>query len=133
MNLWDINWKKLAIGFFIGLMCAACIKSAFAAQRGDDITLEQMVKCSQYAVTQVSVSDTNTQVTFTRDTKAIYIENIGANEIFWDPADGVAVADTSHSKLEPGDNRSLSTFATLAIGIIASSAESSTALVEVCS
>jgi len=53
--------------------------------------------------------------------------------LFFDPSDGVAVADTSHAKLEPGDNRSLTAYATIAIGFIASSAESTTALLETCS
>ena len=132
MNI--VSLRNLLIGLTIGLIVGTCARTAFADSRGDDITIEQITKCSKYVSTQVSVTSTNSQVTFTRDTKAIYIENIGAtNELFWDPSDGVAVADTSHSKLEPGDNRSLSAFATLSIGIIASGGETTTALVEACS
>jgi len=102
---------------FLGLiLCMALvIPTALATARGDDITIEQITKCTTYSAEQVSVTDSNTQVTFSRDTKAIYIENIGANELFFDPSDGVAVADTSHAKLEPGDNRSLTAYATVVI------------------
>jgi len=124
--------KKMLIGFVLGLGTFLVVKAAFAADRGDDHTLMQITKCTTLAATQVAVTDTNSQVTAPRDTKSIYIENIGANELYWDPSDGVAVANTSHSKLEPGDNRSLSYFATTSIGIIADTAETTTALVEVC-
>jgi len=120
--------------FSILLVLILCfIPLVFATARGDDQTIEQITKCESYSGQQVSVTDTNTTVTFTTDTNAIYIENLGANEVFFAPDDGVAVADTSHGKLEPGDNRSLSNYATTKIGFISSAAETSTILLEVCS
>jgi hypothetical protein len=122
--------KKLFALLILGLILIPTV--VFATSRGDDPTFERYMKCDNYTARQIAVTATNTTLTFSRDTKAIYVENIGSNEIYWDPADGVAVADTNHSKLEPDDNRSVSQFATLAIGFICSAGETSTVLVEVC-
>ena len=81
----------------------------------------------------VSVTDTNTAVNFSADSKAIYVENTGANELYFDPRDGVAAAtSTGGILLQAGEARSLSGFQTRSVGIIASSGETTTAFVEIC-
>ena len=82
----------------------------------------------------VSVTDTNTNIALSADTKAIYVENIGTtNELYFDPRDGVAAAtSTGGIILRAGQSRAISGFETRNIGLIASSAETTTAYVEVC-
>ena len=100
----------------------------------DDYRVEDVLQCTTWNLNNnVSVGDTNSQVTFTKDTKAIYIENSGSNELYYDPTDGIAVANgTGGDKLEPGESRSWNGFKTRSVGVIASSGESTTAKVVGC-
>lgn len=100
----------------------------------DDYRVEDVLQCTTWNVNNdVSVTDTNSQVTFTKDTKALYVENSGSNELYYDPVDGVAVANgTGGDKLEPGESRSWSGFKTRTVGLIASSGETSSAKVVGC-
>lgn len=82
-----------------------------------------------------SISDTNTMLTFSKDTKALFIKNTGdTNEMYVDPRDGVAVAsnDNGGILIEAGENIELSQFQTHKVGLIASSGESTTAQVIAC-
>lgn len=118
--------------FLLALLISSFITGVAYATSFDDYTVQQIGQCETYTATQASVTATNSQVTYTKDTKALYIENIGANELYIDPGDGVAIANTAHDKLEPGDNRSLNGFKTRVVGLIASTSETTTALVVAC-
>lgn len=105
-----------------------------AANKFDSYNEREWLRCTTMEINNaVAVTDTNTNVAFNRDAKAIYVENIGANELYLDVSDGIAVASATGGILIPaGDNRSISSFQTRSIGLITSAAETTTAFVEVC-
>jgi len=108
-----------------------CFAPVLWCKSFDDYTIRQVSQCTKYTGnSSVNVTDVSTVVTFTKDTKAIYIENTGNNELFFDLNDGTAT--TSDYKLEPGENRSFVGFKTRTVSIICSSGETTTATVEVC-
>lgn len=83
----------------------------------------------------ISVTQTNTKLTFGQDTKALYVKNTGStNEMYVDPRDGVALASDSNGgiKLNAGEDIELSSFQTRSVGLIASSGETTTAQVVAC-
>lgn len=82
-----------------------------------------------------AVTATNTVITLSQDTKALYIKNVGANEVYVDPRDGIAVANDNDGgiKIESGDDFELSAFQTRSFGVIASSGETSTVQIITCS
>lgn len=121
--------KKLT--FLVLLLCLSSV--AFAASF-DDYTLQQVSQCSKLTAEEVSATATNTTVDFTRDTKAIYVENTGAtNEVYIAVNSGVATVGTANEiKLKAGENRALVGFKTRSIGVVCDTAETTTVTVEAC-
>jgi len=105
------------------------------AQTKDAYNRDEFTRCTFGEFdASVAVTDTNTQLTFTKDTKALFIKNRGTDEVYVDPRDGVAVAsdDDGGIFIDGGESRDLSSFQTHKLGLIASSAESTTVQVDVC-
>ena len=122
---------------FLTVLCLACL----APQRGyaetkDGYNTGDWQRCTTGVFKNaISVSATNTQLTFTRDSKALYIKNTGdTNEMYVDPRDGTAAAtdDDGGIKIEAGKDIELSQFQTHKLGLIASSGETTTAQVIAC-
>ena len=122
--------------FFIGVLVATILVlgvSPAYARSMEGYTAEAMAQCTYYESEEVSATDSNTTVTFAKTTKAIYIENIGDNEVYIDVNDDTATVGTGEEiKLEAGRNRSLAGFKTIAVGVICDTAETTTVLVEGC-
>jgi len=123
--------KKL---LFIGLALLLC--GVAFADGGEDFTVQQVSQCTDFVGSVESITDSNTAVglfTAPYTTKALYLENVGANEAWVDLDDDTATAGTSDEiRLDPGSFRSFSGHKTSNIGIIASSSETTTVLVEAC-
>lgn len=118
----------LTLGFIIIFAMPVMAKSF------ESFTTEQILQCENYETEEIAVTSTNTTFSFTRTTKAVYVENTGStHEAYIDLNDGTAVADADLALvLEPGANRSVSGFKTKTIGLIASAGESTTVRVEAC-
>jgi len=117
----------LALVFSFNTLVYAVEKNAYSS--------EEWERCSTGEFdASVTVTDVNTSITFTKDTKALFINNRGANEVYADPRDGIAVAsdDDGGIFIDAGESRDLSSFKTHRLGLIASSGESTTVQVDVC-
>lgn len=82
----------------------------------------------------LAITDTNTKHSLSTDMKSGYVCNRGANEVYVDPRDGVAVADNDDGgiRVEPNECRRLDSFQARDIGLIASAGESTTVQLDVC-
>lgn len=76
----------------------------------------------------VSVTSTATTVTFSKDTKAIWIDNEGSNEVYVNLFG--TTATTADSKINAGENRGWNGFQTRAISLVCDTAETTTVNVE---
>lgn len=106
----------------------------FSNPRGDWGTELQMMQCSHYESNSVSVTDTSSSVTFSKDTKAVYVENLGTTNEMYVNLNGSTATTGSNGEilLNAGKNRSVDGFTTSSVSVIASSGETTTALVEAC-
>jgi hypothetical protein len=123
--------KLILMAVVIGLsFCGIGLAATF-----NDYNERDFLKCDggEFLGAQ-AVTATNTTLTFTKDTKALFIYNRGANEVYVDPRDGVAVASDANGgiRIEAGESRDLSAFQTRSVGIICSTTETSTVQVDVC-
>lgn len=106
----------------------------FSNPQGNWGTELQMMQCSHYESNSVSVSDVSSSVTFSKDTKAVYVENIGTTNEMYVNLNGSTATTGSNGEilLTAGKNRSVSGFMTSSVSVVASSGETTTALVEAC-
>lgn len=124
--------KKFVIALLVSLLSLS--PAVFAESNGRWNTEVELAKCTHYEVDIVASTDTNTPLTYARDSKAVYVENTDAtNEVWIDLDDGVATAGSGNEiRLDAGQNRSVNGFQTHKIGVINSSSETATVKVEVC-
>lgn len=105
------------------------------AQTKDVYNSDEFARCTTGEFDgSVAVTDTNTQLIFAKDTKALFVKNRGTDEVYVDPRDGIAVAsdDDGGILILANESRDLSSFQTHKLGLIASTAESTTVQVDVC-
>lgn len=123
--------KVIALALVLMFVCSGSVW----AKTYNDYNEQDFLRCDGGEFQgAVAITDVNTTLTFTKDSKAVYVFNRGANEVYVDPRDGVAVADNDNGgiRIEPNESRDLSAFQTRSIGIIASAAETATVQVDVC-
>lgn len=120
----------------VAILATLLISPVCYASEKDVYSRDEFARCSNGEFDgSVAVTDVNTTITLAKDSKAIFIKNRGStNEVYVDPRDGVAVAsdDDGGILINPGESRDLSSFKTHKIGLIASSAESTSVQVDVC-
>ena len=123
--------KKVICFLMIALMA---LTIPVYAKSFESYTAQQILQCEKMETEEIAATQANTSLSFTRTTKALYIENLDStNEVYVDLNDDTAVADADEAVvIDAGANRSYSGFKTKTIGFICDTGETATVRVEAC-